>query len=547
MTPDQAVLDADQAARAIITAAQEQALGKTEGFEVGRAEDRLRERLLSHQALPGLTESGPGPGEPLPDPLPVSLQQALKIGARNSQAYQMRKETVFLAALQLDLARDGFRRTFAGLLSGQAQADHASGSGEHGAVSSFEARAQQLLASGMSVSTGLALDLARLLTSGGDHAIGVLADASITVPLLAGRGREVVTEPLVQAEQDVLYALWQLQRFRKTYAVEIASEYLGVLQESDRVRNAQENHRRLATAAARARRLAEAGRLPEIDVDEAGQDELRARTRLISAQTQHASRLDRFKMTLGLPTDARIELDEAALTRLAHSVRDRLDLEAEETGPGPFEMAEAEALAIAFCERLDVRQVVAEVVDAERAVRIQADALGATADLVASGQMGERRGVGSASLGNASLRPNRGFYQVGLDVALPWERTAHRNAYRSSLLSLEQRVRAREALEDQVKQQVREALRRLREARETAAIQSRAARLAERRVANSELQLRAGRAQVRDALLAEEALLAARNALTAALRDYRVAELQVQRDLGVLEVTADGLWKEMTP
>ncbi|MFW6337052.1 MAG: hypothetical protein ACOC3G_07975, partial [Phycisphaeraceae bacterium] len=56
-----------------------------------------------------------------------------------------------------------------------------------------------------------------------------------------------------------------------------------------------------------------------------------------------------------------------------------------------------------------------------------------------------------------------------------------------------------------------------------------------------------GRAEIRDVLEARESLISARNALTSALVDYRVAELELQRDLGVLEVGADGLWRELSP
>jgi outer membrane protein TolC len=68
--------------------------------------------------------------------------------------------------------------------------------------------------------------------------------------------------------------------------------------------------------------------------------------------------------------------------------------------------------------------------------------------------------------------------------------------------------------------------------------------LAKRRVASTNLFLQAGRAQIRDLLEAQEDLISAQNALTAALVSYRVAELNIQRDMGVLEVNESGLWKE---
>ena len=78
-------------------------------------------------------------------------------------------------------------------------------------------------------------------------------------------------------------------------------------------------------------------------------------------------------------------------------------------------------------------------------------------------------------------------------------------------------------------------------------IQAKSVTVARRRVESTTLFLQAGRAEIRDVLEAQEALVSAQNALTASLVDYRVAELELQRDLGVLEVDDQGLWHEYTP
>ena len=48
-------------------------------------------------------------------------------------------------------------------------------------------------------------------------------------------------------------------------------------------------------------------------------------------------------------------------------------------------------------------------------------------------------------------------------------------------------------------------------------------------------------------LESQEALLDAEDALTSALVNYRIAELDLQRDLGVLQVNEQGLWTEYDP
>ncbi len=163
------------------------------------------------------------------------------------------------------------------------------------------------------------------------------------------------------------------------------------------------------------------------------------------------------------------------------------------------------------------------------------------------GQVGERRTIGTAGLPDAQLRLDRGRYSTGLFFEFPWERTAEQNAYRDSYIALERAVRDVQELEDQIKLQLRNTLRNLLEAREGFRIQAQAVELAGNRVKSAELFLQAGRAQMRDVLEAQEALVLAQNALTAALVNYRVSELDLQRDMGVIEVDHKGFWSEYKP
>ena len=586
---------ADAVATKILAAKQREATGRTAPFTIEPPLDTLRRKLLLAQALPHSSAASLGtdqlptvPHWPEPrtvvpakapadaaklgtrdKPLILSLAQALAIGARNNRDYQTWKEAVFASALRLDLERNEFRTTFYGFFSALAEVDRAGGDTAAGGVTSFDARLQRKLKSGATMTTGIALDLARLVASDQASSVGVLADASITVPLLSGSGRHIVAEPLTLAEREVLYALYDFERSRRTYAVRVAAEYLDVLQQHDRIVNAEANYKGLVAAGRRAHRLVDSGRIPGIDADEAMQDELRARDRWIAARELYRTRLDRFKITLGLPTDAHVDLDHAELKRLTADTRNRLDLDAaaapkeervppadvpiklvEPTreGAGPFELDEAAAIRTALDRRLDLRVANLMVEDAQRAVVFEADGLRARLDLVGAAQAGDRRStVGSATRANARLRPDHGLYSLGLDLDLPWEKTDERNRYRNSLIALEQAARAVQKLEDEIKLDVRDALRALAQARESARIQAQGVVLATRRVKNTDLLLQAGRAKVRDVLFAQESLLSAQNALTAALRNYRVAELELQRDLGVLAITDTGLWREYRP
>ena len=66
--------------------------------------------------------------------------------------------------------------------------------------------------------------------------------------------------------------------------------------------------------------------------------------------------------------------------------------------------------------------------------------------------------------------------------------------------------------------------------------------IAERRVDSTAMFLKTGRAQTRDLLESQGALLEAQNELTDALVAHTIAKLNFFRDIGVLQVRPDGMW-----
>lgn len=596
--------EADRVAYDVIAQKQAEALGRTEPFTIETPADTLRRRLLLDQHLPYSAGASLGtkdiePIKQWPDdgylkqrdvedaftdsfateqPLQLTLTEALQIAARESRDYQTQKERVFEVALQLDLERDAFRSTWAGVLEGLFESDleREVAIGDEGltdrqTVSGLEyggiLELSQRFENGATFTGQIGLDLVSLLTQERLFSRGIFADVTVTIPLMRGAGTFVVTEPLTQAERDVVYAIYEFERFKRAFAVDVASEYLTVLRQLDSVQNAEENYRRLIASTRRARRLADAGRLPEIQVDQSRQDELRARNQWVSAQESYQRQLDSFKLGLGLPADARIELDRKELENLTIAMKDLFsgaDFQKTEQetpaadapitlaepgrgNPGRYELDKTAATVAALRHRLDLRVAVGRVYDAQRTVAVAADQLRADIALLGSGSAGARRTLASAGLDDAILRPDEGLYSALLTVDLPFERTAERNAYRTTLIRLEQAVRDVQALEDGIKLDIRNGLSRLLEARESIQIQAEAVKVADRRVASTNLFLEAGRAEIRDVLEAQDALVTAQNALTAALVNYRVNELALQRDLGLLDVDERGLWREYEP
>ncbi len=587
--------EADDVAAGIISQKQLEGLGREQAFTIEKPELTLRRRLMeaqqlarSHDASLGVSELQPIPHWPEDDylkqgegesddlmpvtpgePLKLGLMDALRVAAGNSREYQSQKESVYRAALALDLERDAFRTTFAGVTS----ADISHNPGVDPEVSGIDSNTEfsftQRFQNGLTLSGAIALDVAKLLTQDRSSSNALSADFSVELPLLRGSGKHIVAEPLVQSERDALYAIYRFERFKRTFAVDIASSYLTVLQQLDRIQNQEDNYRGLAITVRQVKREAEAGRQSQIEVDRALQDELSARQSWISAQQSYERSLDGFKLTLGLPVDALIELDRDELGQLAQVVQESLpkvddeEEDAEETlpadapvtlvtpsreGAGPMELPEAVAMDLALDNRLDLRIAQSEVYDTQRQVVIAADALGAELTLLGRASAGEGRSLSSADEPDAfDPRFDQGFYDALLTLDLPIERTRERNAYRNRLIDLKRAVRDFQETEDRVKLDVRNILRDLLEARESLRIQAGAVELAQERVKSTDLLLQAGRGSIRNALDAKDDLVQSQNRLTNALVAYLIAELEIQRDMGVLEVNEHGLWQPYDP
>lgn len=597
MNPTEHRQKADRTAQDILAEKHLEALGREGTVTIERPSTILRRRLLEEQDL---VVSGPAslgsdrleridhwPDDeylssdmesadafvqiPAGQTLKLTMLDALQIGARNSSQYQDQKENVFGEALSLDLERNDFRTIFQGQARSMMSINTTGDQTVIGTVQSGTLSASQRFYNGAEVGAGLAVDLANLLTGGMASSLGLAGDATVSIPLLRGSGRHIVTESLTQAERNVIYAMWDFEQFKKEFAVRVADNYLNVLQRLDAVDNSRENYRSVIASARRSRRLADAGRLKEIDVDQATQSELRARQGWISAMESYQNSLNSFKSLIGLPPDADIELDAEDLTELvAPTLALREDFLAEEQSQslqpalpanapieldapslddaGPWELDEVFASQLALANRLDFRKLVEQVYDAQRRVVVAADRLGAELTLGGSAAFGSSRGsVGSAASDDAQLRLDQGAYSGILTLNLPFERTSERVAYRNSLINLERAVRSVQSQEDSIKLSISNTLSTLRQARENLYIQTQAVIIAEKRVRSVTLFLEAGRAAMRDLLEAQDDLLSAQNGLTSAAVGYRVAELELQQNLGLLEVDERGLWQEALP
>ena len=564
LSPERAVREARETGSAIAGEYMEKVTGRTNDFTIARPADRLRNRLLAEQGLdPALAaelnaETGAVRRAPLPDPLVLSLADALRAGAANSEEFQKEKETVFDAALALDLQRHAFENTFAGVLGGGWSGSDNSGgestgvvdggAGAEGATGGGHAKSSQVtgktsasvsrkLSNGMTAAASLGIDVLKLLTGGSGSTIGLSGDTSVTVPLLRGFGRDIVREPLTQAERNLLYAIYRFEGYRQSFAIKVATDYYGMLQTEQKLIALRDNSERLGENYKRAQMLYDAGRLSQVELDQTRQELLTTGDSLVDSEKSHQAQLDNFKMSLGLPVDARVKLEMEELNKVTAS----MNLAETNSAGIPIQPAlawtEQEAVDIALTNSFEMIVERYRLDDTRRAVTIAADNLRYDPVLKGSVSYGKTQSSGKTDADHVN-------YSLMLDSNLPWDMRDERNAYEAAVRALETAERAMAIKEDATRQLIRDDIRSLNSAWNSFVIQSEALEVAARRVRSTTLFQQAGRSSTRDLLEAEAALLSARNSVIGAIVDYRMAGLKLRRDMSVLTITEEGLLLE---
>ena len=464
----------------------------------------------------------------------ISLAQAVALATAYNRDYQSQKESLYRAALGLSSTRHNYARRWFTIIDGGYSHTPEDGTVDVGgtteefdlaSTSGFDQ--QYIFPDGVVIDTGIAVDWVRFLTGDPRTTLGTVLTASITAPLLGNGAGKLAWEELTLAERNVLYAIRSFARSRKTFVVEIVNAYYSVLQQRDVVTNAENDYKRRVESRERLEAEAEAGRRARLEVDQAQQSELEAKNKLVAAQRSYEQALDKFKITLALPTDLDIELDQNELKALEDIGIDQPDYQV------------AAAVETALLQRLDLATSRDRIDDQLRNVLLAIDGLGTQLDVDV-----QVVAVDSTSQTDFSrLRFHEGNYSAGFEADLPLDRKIERNNYRLALISLEQQERQYQNDEDNVKLDVRQGYRILLERALQYEIQKNSLELAQRRVDSMVLLLEEGRAKTRDLLEAQDDLLTAQNDLTSALIGHTIAKLNFFRDIGILQVRPDGMWQ----
>lgn len=468
----------------------------------------------------------------------LKLADALELAIKHNRNYLTRKETIYLQALELTLARWEFAPIFSvngaakrGLevagIGGGVAGDVERGVDSVIARNSFNMRGnagmEMLQRTGARLAVDFTTDFLKLI--GGERSFNNSSLAvTLAQPLLKGGGVLATTENLTQAEREMLYTLRDFANYRREFIVGIVADYYNVLRARDRALNNWGGYQGFVKSVQRETALAEEDRRTQTELGLLQQASLVNEGQWVNALRDYQQQLDEFKITLGLPVESRVvlDVDELAKLELEHPKLTRM-----------------QAVNVAISSRPDLITASDRQVDANRKIEVAKVDLRGGLDVVGGYEL-----TGPTVDGNPIKSLSRNSWTAGLEVDLPLDRKEERNNYRAAIIALEQSKRNLDLAYDEVKLQIFDDWRSLRQAQQNFKISELGVKLAERRVEQQELLAELGQGKARDQVDAQQALTNSLNQRTSAIVDHTIARLGLWQDMGILFINKDGSWEK---
>jgi len=516
------VADADREVHAVLASYEQRTLGDRSEWVQQPAQ--LAEPAAQATSAPTDTSPAEATESGAREPLVLDLPSSLRLAFSSSRDYLDQKESLYLAGLRFTLTRYNFGPILNSTISYLwSDAENASGSDSLAAGLGMS----QILPTGGNLSVSGTVSGARSddpdlfdPPDPAEYAYDSTVQLNLRQPLLRGFGYEVSHEALTQGERNLIYSLRDFELFRQDFCIRITGTYYGLVGQKMRLANDERNYQDAVDDREKAQALRELDRNTDDDVFLARRREIEAEDALLVARTDYELALDDFKILLGLATSAQIEIPD------------------EEPEFKPVRIDARSAVEVALHNRLDLHTLRDRLEDTERQVRLASNGLLPDLDLSVDW-----------SFDNEAAKPydptpERWSASVGATMEVPLDRKAERNAYRSSLISLRQTRRALELRLDEVERDILDQLRQLSQIEKRIQLQRDQIKREQRAVAIMALRLESGDVETRDLLDARQGLISARNALIDRNAEHFVARLRLRRNLGVLFVDEEGMWRE---
>ncbi len=282
--------------------------------------------------------------------LVIDLNRAFQLALLHSPELQQQKETLYQSALAVSLQRFGFdTQLFAGV-SSLLRLERGTSSVR---TVSNGISLQRLGLTGTTFAIGLANTILFNFTGPDSQSATTLLDFSIIQPLLRGGGRDRIMEALTQAERQLLANVRQFDRFQRGFYLQVAigrnpgagprtagsflqnptgsstnvGGFFGLLLQQQEIRNQEFNVRQLEAVLDQFRELFARERLDPVQLKLFESSVYSQQSRLVSQRIAYQTAVDRFVISLGLPPDLEVVIEDDFLDRfnlISDQINDRL-------------------------------------------------------------------------------------------------------------------------------------------------------------------------------------------------------------------------------
>jgi hypothetical protein len=238
--------------------------------------------------------------------LPLDPDRAVDLALVNSREYQTNLEALYQAALNLSLNRFEFALHWfghTGTTGAHSGAGGAAGGESNTLTLDHDLGVTRAFAAGGQLLVDFANSFVWEYTAGGGQLMPSNLVVNLVQPLLRGAGREIRLETLTQSERDLLYAVRNFARFRKTFWADVTTRagYLDLLLRLQSIRNQKANLVGQEQTYRLHLELLEGGKVSRVQVDQVFRGFLDARLGVAQSEASYQSALDDFKIRLGLP------------------------------------------------------------------------------------------------------------------------------------------------------------------------------------------------------------------------------------------------------
>ncbi len=493
------------------------------GFEETlRVSERETARLLRKAPFPeGVPAAKAAPAstvEKLPDghlKIRIDLREALRLALKNNAAFLLEGEALDVELLTLEVIRRGW----------YPMVDPLTGSLSYTASPDGPHTMDEDLQAGLSQKTPLGGTLSASWSHSGSQppgrdAYSGAAAVSYTQPLLRGAGYRPAVEELVSSERRHVYSRRAYDYSRLSLQVGVVESYFGLLQQETVIGNFQINLDRARSLADRALILEQAGRVTRADVFRSQLQVTRAEANLVRAQEQLKIARDAFKIDLGLPPEAEVELLP------------------EEIEYHPLSIPREEAAASALKNNPAVLNARDREDDARRALALAANATQARLDATVAYRWSSEAGIHPLDPYETDSR----IFSVTGSFEIPIDNFALRRDYQKAAIACRQAERAHLRARDAATRDVQTRLVLLRQAELAMGFDQRAISDAEKTLERAQLDYENGRASNRDVIDAQVELLQAQNSYQQSLVSAKISQLRLLQFIGRLETDAEGEW-----